>query len=114
MRHLILRRQRALIGFALRYYCVMGQDRDAFLARLEQEQAAARAGQRLHPSLRNGDTISLELPEEGGSFFVAVFLEDRSIVTEPVHIGPGGDDVVYDILTDREPYKGMIVTLAQG
>lgn len=113
MRKLILHRQRALIAFALKYYCVTGQDRAAFMARLPQEKAAAWAGQSPFPSLRNGETITIDLPETGGSFFVAVFLEDRSIVTEPVVIGPGTEDVEYMILTDRAPYKGMGVALAE-
>lgn len=114
MRHLILHRQRALIGFALNYYCVLGSDREGFLARLDQEKAAAQAGESIHPRLRNGDTIVLDLPDQGGSFFVAVFLEDRSIVTEPITIGPGSEDVAYGILTDRIPYKGMVIALAQA
>ena len=112
MRHLILHRQRALIGFALKYYCVMGGDREGFLAALPMEKAAAQAGESRHRALRNGETITVELSEEGGSFFVAVFLEDRSIVTDPVAIGPGDQDVEYVILTDRAPYKGMGVALA--
>lgn len=114
MRHLILHRQRALIGFALKYYCVLGGDRAGFLARLDQERAAAQAGESVHPSLRNGDTIVLDLPEEGGSFFVAVFLEDRSIVTDPILVEPGREDVAYGILTDRIPYKGMVIAVARA
>lgn len=113
MRHLILHRQRALIGFALKYYCIMGGDREAFMKSLAWEKAAALAGESRHRALRNGETITVELPQAGGSFFVAVFLEDRSIVTDPVVIGPGEADAEYVILTDRAPYKGMGIALAK-
>lgn len=111
MRHLILHRQRALIAFALKYYCVMSGDREGFLAALAREREAAQNG--AYRALRNGETITVELPEDEASFFVAVFLEGRSIVTDPVPIPPGTEDVEYVILTDRAPYKGMGIALAK-
>lgn len=94
MRHLTLHRQRALVGFALKYYCVLTQQETP-----EQEETYI---------LHNGDTISVEVSENGASFFVAVLLENRQIFTEPIAIAPGTVDVSYVILTDaHQPYKGM-------
>lgn len=36
MRHLIIHRQRALMGFGLSYFCILDETRERFMERLEE------------------------------------------------------------------------------
>ena len=111
MRHLIIHRERSLVGFALNYYCVLGQDRDAFLQELPERNASARRGVASDYPLRNGQTVSIDIGNDALSFFIAVYLDGRSIVTAPISIAAGSDDAVFAILTQAVPYKGMEIAV---
>ena len=103
MRHLILHRQRALACFAIKYHCILNQDREAFLCRLQRQDPLALLEEASEYMLRNGETISIDIScEERSAFFVAVYLEKRNIVTQEIIIEPGGRDVSYEIRTDYD------------
>lgn len=112
MGRLIVHRERALGAFALKYHCFFGQDREAFMQALEQVPMDERAQLPSDCTLKNGERVTVELGERGTCFFVAVYLESRTIVTPAVEVPPG--DSVYTIVTNFDRYLGLSLRVEPG
>lgn len=111
MRKLTLHRERALACFAVKYYCVIDQDQEAFLQSLigqDQEQMML-SGEGV--PLRNGETIQIELDENAHSFFAVVYLQSRNMTTEPAEIPAGDADVSFTIHTNFNGDKQLNFSL---
>lgn len=111
MRHLILRRERALACFATPYDCVLNRDREEFLAWLEGEQLQSLMVQGVGTPVRNGETVTLDIGEEAAAFFVAAYLEKRALVTEAAEIPAGDQDVRYVVRTQYDGFRRLGITL---
>ena len=111
MRQLILRRERALACFATPYYCLMGREREEFLAWLAEQAPGALMERGAGIPLRNGETVALEIGEEETAFFVAAYLEKRSLVTGQAVIPPGTEDVRYMVRTSYDGYRRLSLSL---
>lgn len=112
MGHLTVERQRALGAFALKYHCFFGKEREAFMQVLEQTPLAQRPQLASDCTLKNGERVTVELGEQGTCFFVAVYLESRTIVTPLVEVLPG--DHTYVIETDFDRYLGLSLRVVPG
>ena len=109
---LTLLRQRALGGFALKYHCFFGRDRETFLRGLEQTPMEKRQQIPSDCTLKNGERVHVSLDDQGISFFVAVYLESRTIVTPLITVPPRDSD--YTIVTDFDKYRGLSVQIVSG
>ena len=109
MGQLTLLRRRALGAFALKYHCFFGCDRDTFMKVLEKTPMELRPQLPSDCTLKNGERVTVELGEQGTCFFVAVYLESRTIVTPSVEVPPG--DFTYVIETDFDKYRGLSLRL---
>ena len=111
MRHLILHRERALACFATKYDCVLNRDRGEFLDWLAGQELPQLMVQGVGTPLRNGETVTLDIGEEAATFFVAVYLEKRALVTETAEIPAGDGDVRYVVRTDYDGFRRLRLTL---
>lgn len=111
MRHLILRRERALACFATKYDCILNRDRQEFLDWLAGQDLQRLMVQGVGTPLRNGETVTLDIGEEGATFFVAACLEKRALVTDTAEIPAGDQDVHYVVRTDYDGYRRLQLTL---
>lgn len=111
MRHLILRRERALACFATKYDCVLNRDREAFLDWLTGQELQQLMLQGVGTPLRNGETVTLDIGEEAATFFVAAYLEKRTLITETAEIPAGTQDVRYVVRTDYDGFRRLQLTL---
>lgn len=112
MGRLVVHRQRALGAFALKYHCFFGKDREAFMKVLEETPLVDRPQLPSDCTLKNGERVTVELGEQGSCFFVAVYLESRTIVTPTVEVLPG--DSAYTIETDFDRYLGLSLRVVPG
>lgn len=110
MRTLTLYRERALAGFALRYFCMLGRDRTKFIESLRQLEDP-RANGTGDVALRNGERIKLEIDETETNIFAVVYLESRCIVTPSIPIPAGTEDLGFQLDTGFDQYLGMTVTV---
>ena len=100
MRKLIVHRERALACFAMKYHCIVNEDREEFLRRLGEEDASIHLWNSRGYSLRNGERISISMGKEGCSFFVVACLDGRDLATETILIPPGEEDAECTVFTD--------------
>jgi hypothetical protein len=107
MRRIIIRRERALAAFALKYYCVFDRDSERFIAELESNTATARFAHVGDVSLRNGETIRVNMDEEDHTFFVMIYTENKNIATNTVSIPAGQEELTYKIITDYDGYRNL-------
>ncbi len=105
MRKLILHRQRALAAFAIRYHCFLNRAPQAVVHGASVDSDF---------SLRNGESVSRKIIEEGGSFRVAAYLESRAVIPDTVIIPHGTDDAEYTIITDFDHYLGLSLRVVPG
>ncbi len=106
MRNLILYRERALAAFALTYHCHVNRDRDAHMEALSH-MADPRMEAKGDYGLRNGQTVSIPMEETGGSFFVGVYTQEKSYVSDAIAVPAGTEDVKYKIITDFDGNKRL-------
>lgn len=111
MRHLILRRERALACFATRYDCILNRPRQEFLDWLEGQDLQQLMVQGVGTPLRNGETVTLDIGAEEATFFVVACLEKRALVTDTGEIPAGDQDVHYVVRTDYDGYRRLRLTL---
>lgn len=114
MRHLILRRERALACFATSYYCVLGRDRAEFMDWLATQDPRELMARGEGVPLRNGETIALEIGQGSVSFFVAAYLEQRCLVTGQAEIGPGTEDEAWVVRTDYDGHRRLALRLERA
>lgn len=113
MRHLILRRERALACFATKYDCVVNRDRGEFLDWLTGQDLPRLMLQGVGVPVRNGETVTLDIGEEAATFFVAAYLEKRVLITEAAEIPAGEQDVRFVVRTEYDGYRRLTLTLEQ-
>lgn len=107
MRKLIVYRERALACFAMKYHCIVNEDREGFLRRLGEEDASIHLWNDGGYTLRNGETISIPIGEEGCAFFVVACLDGRDLATETIVVPPGEEDAVCTVFTDFDGNKKL-------
>lgn len=112
MRQLTVHRERALACFAMKYHCILNRDRGEFLTGLAGRDRRELLGWESEHMLRNGETISIPIGEEAGSFFAAVCLEGKDLATEAAAYPAGCEDLRYVIRTDYDGYRRLRLTLA--
>lgn len=100
MRKLILHRQKALACFAMKYHCIVNQDKECFLRELAALDQPVHLIDETDFALRNGETIALPLSEDGCRFFVVACLNGWDLPTNEIVVEPGTDDVFYTVVTD--------------
>lgn len=111
MRKLILHRQRALACFAMKYHCVVNEDREAFLRDLAASDQPVHLWDRTDGVLRNGETAALSIPEEACRFFVVACLNGWDLPTEEVVLAPGTEDVFYTVITEFDGDRRLSLRL---
>lgn len=111
MRRLILHRERALACFAMKYHCILDRDRDGFLHELKEREQGIHLWNDGECSLKNGQTIQVELSEGEHTFFVVACLDGRDMATEPVVIRPGEEDVYWTVRTDYDGSRRLGILL---
>lgn len=104
MRRLIIHRQRALMAFGIRYYCVLDRDREEYLKDLEARREP------MGVPVENGGNAVLEMDAGAHSFFVVAPRESRPIITGEIPVPPGEEDAVFAILTDMRQGMRIAVT----
>lgn len=109
MRNLIVHRERALACFAMKYHVIVNEDREAFLRRLAEEEGSIHLWNSGGYALRNGETVSIPLGEEGGRFFVVACLDGRDIATDPISVPAGAEDVRCTVFTDFDGNKRLAI-----
>lgn len=114
MRQLIICRQRALMGFGLRYYCILDQDRDAFLSQIEGLSRAECNSLDGPVPITNGATIHLPIDENAHSFLIALYPEEKNMVTKNIPVPAGTADVIFIIQTDMDMRRGIMVSVGPG
>jgi hypothetical protein len=107
MRQLILHRERALAGFAIRYFGVLDRDPAAFVAELERSAETARFAHVGDCALRNGETVSLNLDDGPHTLFVIIYTESRNVVTNLVTIDAGREDAEFTVRTEYDGYRKL-------
>ena len=107
MRKLIVHRERALACFAMKYHCVVGEDREEFLRRLAEEEEPIHLWNSGGYTLRNGERIAIPIGTEGGRFFVVACLDGRVISTETLLVPPGEEDAECTVFTDFDGNKRL-------
>lgn len=98
MRNLIVRRERALACFAMKYACILNRDQEQFIT--ENAQQTLENGLGDWPMLRNGESIRIVIPEKEMTFFAALQTEHKLMVTPVVTIEAGTEDT--EILVQTE------------
>ena len=111
MRKLVIHRERALACFAMKYHCIVGRERESFLAQLGEQGPGIHLWDGDEPTLQNGQTLSLQIGEEAVSFFVVACLDGRDLATEEVNIPVGEEDVYYTVRTDFDGDKRLGIHL---
>lgn len=111
MRELIIHRERALAAFALTYYVHINRDREAHLRALEA-MADPRLEARGDYGLRNGQTLRIPMDQEGGSFFIGIYTQEKNHVSLPVPVPPGEADIAFRIITDFDGNKRLSFRIA--
>ena len=107
MRKLIVHRERALACFAMKYHCIVNEDREEFLRCLGEEDASIHLWNSRGYSLRNGERISIPIGEEGCRFFVLACLDGRDIATETLFVPAGEEDAFCTVFTDFDGNKKL-------
>ena len=92
MRHLIIHRQRALMGFGLSYFCILDQTRDGFLARLEGLSRAECNALEGPIPITNGQTIKVPIDDQAHTFLIALYPEEKNMVTREIPVPAGAED----------------------
>ena len=110
-RYLVLQRQRALMGFGICYYCALDQSREDLLARLETLSRAECCALPELTSISNGGTVRIPLDSAAHSFLIALFPDDRRMVTREIPIPAGNEDAVFRIKTDMDIRRGILVSV---
>jgi hypothetical protein len=111
MRHISIRRERALAAFALKYYCVFDRNSEEFIAELERNEVTARFAHVGDVSLRNGERIRVGMDEEEHTLFVMIYTENKNIATNTVTIPAGAEEPSYQIITDFDGYRSLTFSI---
>ncbi len=111
MRHLIIHRQRALMGFGLSYFCILDETRDSFMAQLEGLSRAECNALEGPTPITNGATIDLELDDQAHTFLIALYPEEKNMVTREIPVPAGEEDAVFLIKTDMDMRRGIVVSV---
>lgn len=114
MRHLIIHRQRALMGFGLSYFCILDQSREDFLARLEGLSRAECNGLDGTTPITNGQTIQVPIDDQAHTFLIALYPEEKNMVTREIPVPAGTEDAVFLIKTDMDMRRGIVVAVGPG
>lgn len=114
MRHLIIHRQRALMGFGLSYFCILDETRERFMERLEGLTRAQCNALEGPVPITNGATIELPLDEAAHTFLIALYPEEKNMVTREIPVPAGTEDVIYLIKTDMDMRRGIVVSVGPG
>ena len=114
MRHLIIHRQRALMGFGLSYFCILDETRERFMERLEGLTRAQCNALEGPVPITNGATIELPLDEAAHTFLIAHYPEEKNMVTREIPVPAGTEDVIYLIKTDMDMRRGIVVSVGPG
>lgn len=114
MRYLIIHRQRALMGFGLSYFCILDQSREDFLARLEGlSRAECSALDGANP-ITNGQTVQIPIDDQAHTFLIALYPEEKNMVTREIPVPAGTEDAVFLIKTDMDMRRGIVVAVGPG
>ena len=114
MRHLIIHRQRALMGFGLSYFCILDETRERFMERLEGLTRAQCNALEGPVPITNGATIELPLDEAAHTFLIALYPEEKNMVTREIPVPAGTEDVIYLIKTSMDMWRGIVVSVGPG
>ena len=116
MRQLHIFRERALFCFGVPYYLITDCKKEELI---EAAEIVGYPASLNHPMLasnpiQNGGKISVEIPEEGTEFVVAVFRESAPLVTETASVPAGCEDVSYLIKTDYNGHNKIQLSIEQA
>ena len=114
MRKLLISRQRALACFGTAYHCILGQsieDHERWAS--EQNRNELMTGHDRN-SIRNGETIVLEIPEEATTMFVIAYLEQRNLISQLLDIPAGHDDLHYAVITNFDGNRRLSLELREA
>lgn len=114
MRHLIIHRQRALMGFGLSYFCILDQSREDFLARLEGLSRAECSVLDGAIPITNGQTVQIPIDDQAHTFLIALYPEEKNMVTREIPVPAGTEDAVFLIKTDMDMRRGIVVAVGPG
>ena len=114
MRKLYLTRQRALACFGTAYHCILGKSKEEHLEWVRQQPRKDLMQYHGPESVRNGETVCLELGEEASSLFVIAYLEQRELMTRTLPIPAGDEDLWISVITNFDGNRRLSLQLAPG
>ena len=114
MRKLYVKRQRALACFGLAYHCVLNQSQAEHLKWVKDQDREDLMHLRGPGSMRNGETVCLELDEGPGSIFVAAYPEHGVLMTREIPIPPGREDLLCTVVTNYDGNRKLSLELVPG
>ena len=113
MRHLYLKRERALACFAIAYHCVIGQSIENHRLWLQNQDRHALMAAHDPNSVRNGETICIELNEAPSSLFVVAYQEHGELTTQELAIPAGSEDLYFLVSTVYDGNRQLYLELTQ-
>ena len=114
MRKLYVKRQRALACFGIAYHCILDRSREEHLKWVERQDREELMQYRGPESMRNGETICLDLGEGPGSIFVVAYPEHGVLSTRELPIPPGTEDLLCTVVTRFDGNRRLSLELVPG
>ncbi len=114
MRKLYIKRQRALACFGLCYHAIVGVSQETHLAWVRQQPREELLRYHGPESLRNGETIALDIGEAESSVFVVAYLQQRELMTRLLPIPPGTEDLLCTVVTNYDGNRRLSLELVPG
>ena len=114
MRKLYVKRQRALACFGISYHCVLGRSLEEHLKWVETQDRDTLMQSHGPGSMRNGETVCLEIGAGPGSLFVIAYLEQRVLTTRLLPIPPGPEDLLCTVVTRYDGNRRLSLELVPG
>ena len=111
MRKLHIHRVRTLACFGLAFHCILGQPKETHLSWVETQDPQALMTSHGPGSIRNGETIELEIPETETTLFVIAYLEKGTMSTKEVTIPAGAEDAYFAVMADFDGYRKLSMVL---
>ena len=114
MRKLIVSRQRALACFGTAYHCIIGQSIEAHQQWASEQDRDVLMTSHAQNSIRNGETIMMEIPEDATTMFIIAYLEQRNLTTQKLTIPAGQTDLHYVVITNFDGNRRLSLELREA
>ena len=114
MRKLYIKRERALACFAIPYHCVVGQSREEHLRWVAEQDRAELMMLHGPGTMKNGETICMEMDENPSSLFVIAYQEHGELTTQEIAIPAGSSNLAYTVKTQYDGSRRLALELSES